>query len=194
MTLSMQQVLDKYDTGLSEDEFVAALDASLAQRPPRSAVALSAAERDVLVEAGVPHKDLEPLDPAEIVGLQSRQVTDLASGSDGVDDVARRLGVSPSRIRHRIADGSLYGFRLGTRVRLPRWQFTDGERTDPLPHLRSVLKATPSGITPLELALFMATPQPELALGDEPLTPRTWLLAGQVPDPVIEMLVGLYQW
>lgn len=40
-------------------------------------------------------------------------------------EVAQRLGIDASRVRHRQASGNLYAFKVGGKRRYPTWQFTD---------------------------------------------------------------------
>ncbi len=195
--VTVQQVLDRYAAGLSEQDFAAALDADLTGRAPSGTVMLTGTERAFLTERGIDPADLAPVDPASSVRHTADELVELAGASIVVTDAARRLGVDASRVRHRVADGSLYAFRLGRELRLPLWQFAGAvgaTASAPLPHLRAVLAAAPQGVAPVELAAFMTSPQPELALGDTPVSPQDWLRAGGDPAPVCEILAGLYQW
>ena len=105
-----------------------------------------------------------------------------------VDQVARDLGIDPSRVRHRVADGALHAIRVGRRVLLPDWQFHRGA---PLPGLRGILSALPGDLHPLEVAGFMTGPQPELEIRSRAVSPRTWLAAGGDPEPVIDLARSL---
>lgn len=194
MTITVQQVLDKYADGLSEQDFAAALDAQLTDRGPQGSTPLTAGEREFLIAQGVAEPDLETVAAAAELRLRADHVIDLAATSYTVGDAAVRLGVDSSRIRHRIADRSLYGLRIGARLHLPHWQFTDGEPSGPLPHLRAVLRAVPDGVSPIEMTGFMTVPQAELVLAGRAVTPRQWLLAGQRPEAICEILAGFYQW
>lgn len=195
MTVTVQQVLDRYAAGLSEQDFAAALDSDLTGRAPSGTVALTGAERTFLTEHGVDTADLAAVDPATSVRRSADELVELAGASMTVTDAAQRLEVDASRVRHRVADGSLYAFRLGRNLRLPMWQFVDAAGASaPLPHLRAVLAAAPEGAAPVELAAFMTGPQPELTLDDTPASPRDWLRAGGDPGPVCEILTDLYRW
>ena len=105
-----------------------------------------------------------------------------------VAEIARDLGIDPSRVRHRVAEGALFAIRIGRRVYLPDWQFDHGA---PLPSLRGILSALPGDLHPLEVAGFMTGPQPELEIRGRAVSPRTWLAAGGDPRPVIELARGL---
>lgn len=190
----MQQVLDKYADGLSEQDFATALDEQLTGRGRQAVASLSVGEREFLVAQGVAEADLDAVPAADELRQRADYVIDLAATSYTVSDAAMRLGVDGSRVRHRIADRSLYGFRIGARLHLPHWQFTDAEPSGPLPDLRTVLRAVPDGISPIEMTSFMTNPQAELQLAGRAMTPRQWLLAGQGPEAICGILAGFYQW
>lgn len=197
MTITVQQVLDTYADGLDEAEFAAALAADLERRATDRAVVLSAAEREVLLAAGVDAADLAPADDiGELARHSADLLIDAAASSMSAAEAAVGLGISASRVRHRVSDRSLYAFRLGTTLRLPEWQFSRPQpgALTPLPHLRRVVAAAPQAIAPVELARFMTMVQPTLDPGDGPTSPRAWLLAGGDADAVCELLADLYQW
>ena len=200
MTITVQQILDNYADGMRETDFAAALAAELAERAAPRAVELTDKERATLITAGVNPRDLDPEPGAASRAARNTAdaLIDAAATSFSVSDAAIGLGVDPSRVRHRISDRSLYALKLGTKLRLPHWQFGDSPATpgrlEVLPHLRRILGAVPPAATPFEIATFMTSGQVELQLSGSAVTPREWLLAGQSPDPICEMLTGLYQW
>lgn len=98
-----------------------------------------------------------------------------------VAGAAERVNVDPSRIRHRLAENRLSGWKGRGGWRLPVWQFTN---TDVLPGLEAVLPAIPDDQPPLVVAAFMTTPQDDLELAGVPTTPRDWLLASGDPARV----------
>lgn len=107
-------------------------------------------------------------------------------------EVAERLGIDASRVRHRQTEGSLYGFMAGGKRRYPLWQFTDDPAQPALPGLAAVIKAFqdrhPAGIQG-----FMSTPQESLRVDGERLTPPQWLLAGRDPQVVVNILDSFLQ-
>ncbi len=100
----------------------------------------------------------------------------LAATSISVKDAAARMGLDPSRVHHRIGDRALYAYKIGSRLRLPLWQF-DGDGT-PLPNLRSVLSSLSPDLHPLAVDGFMGSPNADLVIGDVPVSPSHWLAAG----------------
>lgn len=191
MTITVQQVLDRYADGLAESDFAAALEAELAERSRTGTVDLTVAERSFLAGEGIALN--APEDATRGVHQAAGSIVGLAAASWSVQEAAELLSVDASRIRHRISDGSLYAFKVGRRLRLPRWQFTDSTPPEPLPGLRAVLAAV-GDVAPVELARFIATPQPDLDLAGAAVTPRDWLLAGQNVAAVRTMLQDLYEW
>lgn len=60
---------------------------------------------------------------------------ELIRDSLSVEEAAEVLDVAPHALVERVRDRALYGFDLGERLVLPRWQFSQGK---PLPHLARV--------------------------------------------------------
>ncbi len=115
----------------------------------------------------------------------------LVADSLTANEVAVRLGVDVSRVRHRIADRQLYAMRKGGGVRIPMFQFgADGK---PLPGLALVLAAIPRDAHPLSVAGFFETTQPELVdEADVPMTPVQWLDAGGDPTLAVDLAAGAF--
>jgi hypothetical protein len=103
---------------------------------------------------------------------------------------ARFLGVDVSRIRQRLRERSLFGVEYEGEWRLPRFQF---ERRKALPGLARVLAALPADVSPLDVAEWFLSPNPDLELEDQPrpLSPRAWLLRGLPPDRVAALAQGI---
>ena len=98
-----------------------------------------------------PSHELSPteIDAMDAVGLDIHATAETTGGTDvdtvaemaalvatsySVKDVARLLGVDPSRVRQRLTrDHSLYGFHWEKEWRIPRFQFADNGTL--LPHL-----------------------------------------------------------
>jgi hypothetical protein len=167
------------------DEFVSLVeDASrrLAPVDPRPGDYFSDSQRGVLESVGL---DLSPQRVGER-DMRARTVALQAVLRDTaltVAGAAERVGVDASRIRHRISEGQLIGWKDRGGWRLPVWQFTDD---DVLPGLPTVLAEVPEDQPALVVAAFMTTPQH--ALGDPPVAPRDWLLAGGAPERVASLM------
>ena len=159
---------------LDETRLVRALDMLLPRRTEPSA-SLSEQESDYLerfsglVAAGEEQK--AELDARRIAALTAEVAQSLSR-----PDVASLLGISPSRVSHRQAEGALYAFSVGPgRSLYPDWQFAG--RTV-LPHLPEVIGSLRPGIPAAVVRRFMTTPDPDLVVEGATLSPRDWLLAG----------------
>ena len=103
-----------------------------------------------------------------------------------VAEAAALLKLSPSRVRHRIKEGSLYAFPAkgrGTSRRLPKWQF---ENNEPIPHLGEVLGALPDDYSPIEVRNFILNARIDQPNGEGDATLLEWLRAGGDVEPVLE--------
>lgn len=180
----MQALLDRF--GLTEDEVVEALAEQLAAVPSAGAAGLSAPDVDSLSAGGLSFGRA-----ADRAGHRARsqavaEQLSLLTGPDTAE-VAAAAGVSESRVRHWASGGTLHALRVGRTLRFPRFQFgADGR---PLPGLAAVLAAAPKEWPAAQLAAFMGTAQPELAMGSgEASSPADWLSAGGDPQAVIALL------
>ena len=104
-------------------------------------------------------------------------------------EAARLLGVDSSRIRHRLTarPPNLYGIRLESGWRIPRFQF-HGDRL--LPGIGEMVGQLDSELHPVAIYHWFTTPNPDLVakrLGEQPLSPRQWLRHGFPPRVVAEL-------
>ncbi|MCI2421805.1 DNA-binding protein [Saccharopolyspora sp. K220] len=186
MSAALETVLARAGLKVTANEFLNLVeDAAKKLTSPQvdPAAHFTEAERAALAEAGL---DLTPLSDAE-VDPRARTVAEQAVLRDtalSVNQAAERVGVDSSRIRHRVSERRLIGWKDRGGWRLPAWQFTE---TDVLPGLDTVLALMPIDQPALVLANFMTTPQEDLELGDRPASPREWLLAGGDPQRVAEL-------
>jgi hypothetical protein len=186
MTAALETVLARAGLRVTANEFLALVEEAakrltVPQTDP--AAHFTEDERVALADAGL---DLTPLDSSE-GDPRARTVAEQAVLRDtalSVNQAADRVGVDSSRIRHRIGDRRLIGWKDRGGWRLPAWQFTD---TDVLPGLETVLAAMPIDQPALVLANFMTTAQEDLELGDLPVSPREWLMAGGNPQAVADL-------
>ena len=110
-------------------------------------------------------------------------------------EVAEVLGIDESRVRHRRGAGDLIAYKLGRVLRYPLWQFTPGSpHATPLPGLPKLLAILPSHMHPAEIAGRMLTPQAELTLENQPVSPRDWLASGGPVDAVREVFDDDQSW
>lgn len=188
--MTISEVLAPYH--VSEEEFTAALTQQLQESPQPDTTALTTEQEQVLSR----HGGVEPGQDSDagrhlVMSVQAN-LTEQIRSSIPVDEAAALLQIDPSRVRHRIRDHALCGFKLGAATRLPRWQFTaDGAA---LPRLRSVLEALPRNLHPLEVTWFMTTPDPDLSIGGRETAPREWLEAGGDAVVVVELAGAIDTW
>jgi len=143
-------------------------------------------QRKVLTDVGLDLRDAQEgeLDP------RARSVAAAAAFAEtsySVSEAAQLLGVDASRIRHRLKDGKLLGWK-DHGWRLPAWQFTEHGT---LPGLDVVLRSIPDDQPQLVVAAFMNTPQADLELNGKPVSPRAWLLAHGDPQRVADLIATL---
>jgi hypothetical protein len=96
---------------------------------------------------------------------------------------AKYLKVDPSRIRQRVRAGSLYGIEYDGEKRLPRFQF---ERRKILPGLAEL----PAYLSPIDVAEWFLSPNPDLEVEEQPVSPRQWLLGGRSVERVVSLARG----
>ncbi len=187
---SIQDVLEVYGNGIDADDFAAQLSQAMRRRIVGDPRLLSSHDQHVLASVGVPDADLSR--PAAH-GLVEQAVGLLTANSSALPTAAaaERLGRSVVRIRGAIANGSLYAVKVGYNWLIPPWQL-DG--ANPLPHLRQIIAAIPQGTSAVTIERVMTQPTEELYLDGGQASPRQWLVAGQDPMPVIEIVQQLYAW
>jgi hypothetical protein len=116
----------------------------------------------------------------EMAALLSRALT--------TSDAARRMGVDPSRVRQLLAERRLLGARDRGGWRILDVQFgPDGL----VPNIGHVVAAMPEGLPPLAAANWLQTPEPDLEIGGERLSPVEWLAAGGDPERVSVLAADL---
>lgn len=104
-----------------------------------------------------------------------------------VEQTADLMGVSASRVRHRIGDGSIYAYPStgrGVARKLPYWQFHNGA---PIPQLASVLAELPDGYRPSEIRDFALNAEVDDPLRDAAVSLLEWLRDGGDPEPAREL-------
>jgi excisionase family DNA binding protein len=98
-----------------------------------------------------------------------------------VPQAAKRLGVDQSRIRQLLSGGSLYGVKVRGEWRLPSFQFT---AQGTVPGIQGALRALPGDLHPIAVLEWFRNPDPDLEIGDEPVSPLEWLRSGGDPARV----------
>ncbi|HEY7596493.1 MAG TPA: DNA-binding protein [Actinophytocola sp.] len=190
MSTSLRDALARAGLRVDSDSFLELVEDAARQlvpADPAPAEYFTDSQRAALTDVGLdlaPRGDTERDPRARTVALQAV----LRDTALSVAGAAERIGVDSSRIRHRLADGRLTGWKDRGGWRLPVWQFTDD---GVLPGLGTVLAAVPDDQPPLVVAGFMTTAQEDLRTAAEPTTPRDWLLAGGDPAAVARLVATL---
>lgn len=142
--------------------------------PPGMLASLVPQEPELAEPMGLVDEDGEPL-PSTL--------PEIAESSLSTAEAAARLGVNDSRIRQRLGDGSLYGFKFEGSWRLPEWQF---EGAAIVPHLDEVVAVLGPDDSPVGVTRWFISPWADLLTeGGVLLSPRRWLLEGRDPRPVV---------
>jgi hypothetical protein len=153
-----------------------------------SARVMSAGEIAALESVGLsvtPWKEGAAKDPL----MQSiGDYMELLETSYTTNEAAKLLKVDVSWIRRRLRYGTLFGIEYEGRKRLPRFQF---ERGQVIPGMREVLAALPENLNPLDVAEWFLSPNTDLEVEDENLSPRGWLLSGREVAAVVALARGL---
>ncbi|HEX3909060.1 MAG TPA: DNA-binding protein [Mycobacteriales bacterium] len=180
VTVSERRFAELVEQALSELGRPGAADPGTALAPEELA-ALTAIEADL-----APRRPRE----ADARAAAAAAYAALLAEALPVSEVARRLGIDPSRVRHRLKQHRLIGIRRPDGWLLPTYQFgTDGRL---LPGIERVAEAVmTTGSHPVSVARFLATAQPELVVGRRRLSPREWLESGGDPAAVVTLARSL---
>ncbi|MGH9073284.1 MAG: DNA-binding protein [Acidimicrobiales bacterium] len=187
---TVAEVLESYS--LDEDVFARELAQALAElhrlHGGHRGGSLTDSEVRMLEEGGL---DLSPpSSPASTaVMANAARMSAMATEALSVAAASSRLGIDPTRVRHRLAARRLYGIRRPGGWRLPSWQFLPGDGL--VPGIDEVLAALPSDLHPLAVWGFLAARVPELAVGGEAMSPLKWLVSGGGPGRVVALGASL---
>lgn len=153
--------------------------------------ALTAAEEAVLNRGGF---DLAAISPKVIapVDRATAEFARLVRDSHSTEEAARILDVNTSRIRQRVVGRprTLFGFKLGTEWRIPKFQF---EKRRVVSGIGQVVAKLPSDLHPVAVYRWFATPNPDLTCDDAetPVSPLDWLKMGNPPAVVADLASAL---
>jgi len=184
---ALTDVLSRNHLRVSEARFVELVEQSLAEfggptiQDPSSV--LSAAEVAALaaVNADTTPRRAREADPrAPAAAAYAALLADALT----VNEVAGRLRIDASRVRHRLSKHQLLGIKQPRGWLLPAYQFGADGRV--VPGIERVAAALANS-HPVVVARFLATPQPELVVARRRLTPRQWLEGGGDPGRVVTL-------
>src|SRR5699024_2023033 len=191
MTVALESTLARAGLRVDPADFLALVEdaaSKLSPPSPEPAHYFTSEQRAALVDVGLDLSAQAPDEPDQRARAVAAHAV-LSEGSLTVSEAAIKLGVDDSRVRHRLAQRRLTGWKEpGGGWRMPAWQFTN---SSVLPGLETVLHAVPDDQPALVVAAFMGTPQSDLVINERPATPRQWLLAGGAPELVAEIVAPL---
>jgi len=187
--MNVRDVLEDAGLESSEDTIAAAI-----------ADGIATLERLFRSETGWPERDAEALrqgglDPSASTEVEreawmtesAATFARLVASSLSVQAAARTLGVDPSRIRQRLSDRTLYGFKVRRQWRVPAWQLVGGRE---VPGLSEVLPWLTIN-DPVAVSEFLMNPNIDLSSDGQPIAPLQWLLAGRAPGRVSDLAAAL---
>ncbi len=192
MSTTAQDVLARHFPGLTPEE----VDAELSRTPAVGAAPISAGALRYLAGHGGEEARVALEEYGEATVQRDRAIAaaqaleDLLASSLTIETAAASLGVSRSRISHRLRDQSLYAFTIQGRRYLPRWQFREGPGgvvTEVIPGLAQIVPVIPRDLHPLALQAFMTEPLQDL--GDQ--SPVDYLCSYGVVEVVADVLIAL---
>jgi hypothetical protein len=143
---------------------------------------MTESEASFLRDAGVDLSDFAPRERGAKSPLArtAAEYAAILAASLSVPELATRLGVDESSVRQRLLSHRLYGIKVGKGWRVPLFELDDSGQ-----HLVAGLHLIVphwADVHPVEVAQWFTQPHVDLeGPGDEPVSPRAFLLAGGNP-------------
>ena len=190
MAMTLHELLERR-FGVNEEEFAAALEdfadrvGPLAVVDVRPVDYLGEAQQSTLKKLGASLQPLRADELGPIVGLAAAHA-EVVSQSTTVSALATRLGVDPSRVRQRIYARSLYAFKHRGGWLIPNFQL---EPNSIIPGVAAVVWQLSPTLHPVAVSRWFTTPNSDLTLDDEAVSPIAWLSSGGQSE-VVAALAG----
>lgn len=145
-----------------------------------SARELTSADANVLQAGGFDIKESANSDP-----LAETATVFAALLSTGLNtrDAAKRLGVQDTRIRQMLTERTMYGFHINHRWKIPEFQFAANAL---VPNIGRVNVALDLDLHPVAVYQWYVTPEADLEMKGQSLSPLAWLKAGYPVEPVLQ--------
>lgn len=111
-------------------------------------------------------------------------MNELISKSFTIAEVAENLNTTCRKIRDRIRNSTLYGFKVNRVWMLPKFQFINSGE---VPNIAWVIKALPKDLHPIEVLNWFNIPNPDLYINSvgNMISPLDWLNLGYYFDRVV---------
>lgn len=190
---ALSEELKRVGIESSEEAFLRRVVEAVREMPSAGPPLLSpneftAAEREALERGGLVLEPFQRHDDDPSARFIASFATMVATSMTPTE-VAELLGVDPSRIRQRLGNRTLLGFKVGMEWRIPRFQF-DGNRL--VPGVERVFPRIEPDMHPVGILRWFTLPDPDLEVDDVAVSPRDWLLSGGNPDAIADLGPGLY--
>ncbi|MGI8807894.1 MAG: hypothetical protein ACR2KK_08655 [Acidimicrobiales bacterium] len=185
MAMTLHELLERR-FGVNAEEFAAALEdfadrvGPLAVVDVRPVDYLGEAQQSTLRKLGASLQPLRADDLGPIAGLAAAHA-EVVSQSTTVTALANRLGVDPSRVRQRIYARSVYAFKHHGGWLIPNFQL---EPNSVIPGVEAVVWKLSPTLHPVAASRWFTTPNSDLILEDQVVSPIAWLASGGPPDRV----------
>lgn len=150
---------------------------------PREEDRLPEPEAAALRRAGLLGTPL-PTDAPDPVACLAAAYATLVASSLSVAEAALRLKVDPSRVRQRLTERSLFGFKQRGEWRLPAFQF---DAAGTVPGLEVVVPRLDLGLHPVAVEQWFSLPCSDLEFDEHAVSPRDWLRAGGSTEAAAEI-------
>jgi len=197
---SLQYALQSHGITAGSAQLVAYLAESIAQMEEGALMPAAAELPDLetqVLRGGGFAVDAVPTVGEDPIAHATAAYAALLSTALTIKAVAQALGRNESRIRQRLLERSLIGIRRGRGWLLPRYQFQVEERDGQhqvravVPGVEQVFPRLSPELHPVALWRWFTSPSTELVPeeGDEPLSPRDWLICGR-PVAVVVLLAA----
>jgi hypothetical protein len=192
MALTLHELLERR-FGVEEEEFAAALEEFADRVGPLAIVDihpveyLGEAQQSTLRKLGASLQPLRSGDLGPIAGLAAAHA-EVVSRSATVSRLARSMGVDPSRVRQRIYARSLYAFKHRGGWLIPSFQL---EAKGLVPGIEAVLSKVPPALHPVAVSRWFTTPNADLVVEGQAVSPIAWLSSGGPPDGVAAMAASI---
>ena len=196
MTVDQRQeitnILNEADVRIDFTRFVALLREALDNVGQRRRAGDPSSQ---LTESDIEQLRAGGMDPSVALGAYDRvrartaaHTVALLTSSLTAGEAAKRLGVSPSRVRQMLAERSLLAVKDGGEWHVLELQF---QQRRLVPNIGAVARAMPAGLALVGIANWLTTPEPDLEIGDTSVSPLEWLSAGGDPGLVAALAAEL---
>lgn len=156
-------------------EAMGAIGSSKSASQNQPAIGLTKNEFDILKSGGF---DVEVPSDFKPLAEYAARYQALLNSSLSVSEAAKRLDVSPSRVRQRLLSKprDLFGIRLDNAWKLPIFQFIESGL---IPHFGDVIAKIDPKLDSVAVERWFNSDNVDLVFDEQNVSPRDWLLMGK---------------